>query len=57
MRDSAIIRIYFPYNAIAYRFRPAIAVNEFMFSAVARPTVGTKRTSLWGIQVREMVRP
>ena len=34
-----------------------IAVNEFMFSAVARPTVGTKRTSLWGIQVRENVRP
>ena len=39
------------------RLGPRIAVNEFMFSAVARPTVGTKRTSLWGIQVREMVRP
>jgi len=39
------------------RLGPRIAVNEFMFSAVARPTVGTKRTSLWGIQVRETVRP
>ncbi|XP_022114119.2 S-phase kinase-associated protein 2 [Pieris rapae] len=32
---------------------PAIQVNKFMFSAIARPTIGTKRTSIWGLRTRD----
>ncbi|KAL4711765.1 hypothetical protein ACJJTC_004107 [Scirpophaga incertulas] len=32
---------------------PAIQINQFMFSAIARPTVGTRRTSLWGLRTRD----
>ncbi|KAM3955159.1 S-phase kinase-associated protein 2 [Aphomia sociella] len=32
---------------------PAIQINQFMFSAIARPTVGAKRTSIWGLRTRD----
>ncbi len=32
---------------------PRLEINKFSFSSVARPTVGMKRTSVWGIRVRE----
>ncbi|XP_053622768.1 S-phase kinase-associated protein 2-like isoform X2 [Plodia interpunctella] len=32
---------------------PAVLVNQFMFSAIARPTVGAKRTSIWGLRTRD----
>ena len=32
---------------------PGIAVNQFPFSSIARPTTGTRRTSLWGMRVRD----
>lgn len=28
-------------------------LNQFMFSSVARPTVGLRRTSIWGLRVRD----
>lgn len=30
-----------------------IEINKFMFSSVARPTVGIKRTSIWNLRVRD----
>lgn len=30
-----------------------IEINKFMFTAVARPTVGIKRTSIWNLRVRD----
>jgi F-box and leucine-rich repeat protein 1 (S-phase kinase-associated protein 2) len=32
---------------------PSLAFNETCFSTIARPTVGIKRTSLWGIRIRD----
>ncbi|XP_068627169.1 S-phase kinase-associated protein 2-like [Battus philenor] len=32
---------------------PSIQVNQFMFSAIARPTVGARRTSIWGLRTRD----
>lgn len=32
---------------------PAVQINQFMFSAIARPTVGTRRTSIWGLRTRD----
>ncbi|XP_038221394.1 S-phase kinase-associated protein 2-like isoform X2 [Zerene cesonia] len=32
---------------------PAIQINQFMFSAIARPTVGARRTSIWGLRTRD----
>ncbi|CAH2083599.1 unnamed protein product [Euphydryas editha] len=32
---------------------PAIQLNQFMFSAIARPTVGARRTSIWGLRTRD----
>ncbi|XP_026724514.1 S-phase kinase-associated protein 2-like isoform X2 [Trichoplusia ni] len=32
---------------------PHVQVNSFMFSAIARPTVGTRRTSIWGLRTRD----
>lgn len=32
---------------------PEVGLNKFMFSAVARPTVGTRRTSIWGLRTRD----
>ncbi|XP_037294373.1 S-phase kinase-associated protein 2 isoform X2 [Manduca sexta] len=32
---------------------PAVHLNHFMFSAIARPTVGTRRTSIWGLRTRD----
>ena len=32
---------------------PAVTVNKFPFSSVARPTVGVKRTSIWNKRVRD----
>ncbi|XP_072947024.1 S-phase kinase-associated protein 2-like [Epargyreus clarus] len=32
---------------------PAVQLNQFMFSAIARPTVGTRRTSIWGLRTRD----
>ncbi|XP_037948918.1 S-phase kinase-associated protein 2 isoform X2 [Teleopsis dalmanni] len=32
---------------------PSISFNKFVNSAVARPTVGTKRTSIWGLRTRD----
>ncbi|XP_023723002.1 S-phase kinase-associated protein 2 isoform X2 [Cryptotermes secundus] len=30
-----------------------VDVNKFLFSSVARPTVGIRRTSIWGLRVRD----
>ena len=35
------------------RFLPNVEVNKFLFSSVARPTVGIKRTSIWNLRVRD----
>uniref|UniRef100_A0A1B0CW82 S-phase kinase-associated protein 2 n=2 Tax=Lutzomyia longipalpis TaxID=7200 RepID=A0A1B0CW82_LUTLO len=32
---------------------PNIGINKFINSAVARPTVGTRRTSIWGLRTRD----
>lgn len=32
---------------------PGVGINKFMHSSVARPTVGTRRTSIWGLRTRE----
>lgn len=32
---------------------PSVGINKFMHSSVARPTVGTRRTSIWGLRTRE----
>ncbi|XP_059047348.1 S-phase kinase-associated protein 2-like [Achroia grisella] len=32
---------------------PGIQINQFMFSAIARPTVGQRRTSIWGLRTRD----
>lgn len=32
---------------------PEIKINSLKFSLVARPTVGIRRTSIWGLRVRE----
>lgn len=28
-------------------------INKFLYSSVARPTVGVRRTSIWGLRVRD----
>lgn len=28
-------------------------INKFLYSSVARPTVGIRRTSIWGLRVRD----
>ncbi|KAI4477801.1 hypothetical protein M0802_014633 [Mischocyttarus mexicanus] len=30
-----------------------IEINKFLYSSVARPTVGVRRTSIWGLRVRD----
>lgn len=30
-----------------------IEINKYPFSSIARPTTGTRRTSLWGLRVRD----
>lgn len=30
-----------------------LEINKFLYSSVARPTVGIRRTSIWGIRVRD----
>lgn len=30
-----------------------VEINKFLYSAVARPTVGVRRTSIWGLRVRD----
>ncbi|XP_055700219.1 S-phase kinase-associated protein 2 [Phlebotomus papatasi] len=32
---------------------PSVGINKFINSAVARPTVGTRRTSIWGLRTRD----
>lgn len=32
---------------------PNIKINKYLFSSVARPTVGIRRTSIWGFRVRD----
>lgn len=32
---------------------PDVGINKFIHSAVARPTVGSRRTSIWGIRTRD----
>ncbi|CAG9136124.1 unnamed protein product [Plutella xylostella] len=32
---------------------PGIQLNQFMHSAIARPTVGSRRTSIWGLRTRD----
>ena len=32
-----------------------LEVNQFPFSTVSRPTTGIRRTSIWGIRVRDNV--
>ncbi|KAF4518512.1 hypothetical protein B566_EDAN009712, partial [Ephemera danica] len=32
---------------------PGVFINKFMFSSIARPTVGVRRTSIWGLRVRD----
>lgn len=30
-----------------------VGINKFIHSSVARPTVGTRRTSIWGLRTRD----
>lgn len=30
-----------------------VQINKFKFSSVARPTVGPRRSSIWGLRVRD----
>lgn len=30
-----------------------VEINKFLYSSVARPTVGVRRTSIWGLRVRD----
>ena len=30
-----------------------VEINKYMYSSVARPTVGVRRTSIWGLRVRD----
>lgn len=32
---------------------PTVGINKFIHSSVARPTVGTRRTSVWGLRTRD----
>lgn len=32
---------------------PDVGINKYKHSAVARPTVGTRRTSIWGLRTRD----
>lgn len=32
---------------------PHLGINKFKNSAVARPTVGSRRTSIWGLRTRD----
>lgn len=32
---------------------PSIGINKYIHSSVARPTVGTRRTSIWGLRTRD----
>lgn len=32
---------------------PEIGINKFHHSAIARPTVGSRRTSIWGLRTRD----
>lgn len=32
---------------------PNVNINKFKFSSVARPTVGPRRSSIWGLRVRD----
>lgn len=32
---------------------PEVGINKFIHSAVARPTVGSRRTSIWGLRTRD----
>lgn len=32
---------------------PGVGINKFIHSSVARPTVGTRRTSIWGLRTRD----
>nr|XP_029723559.1 S-phase kinase-associated protein 2 [Aedes albopictus]XP_029723565.1 LOW QUALITY PROTEIN: S-phase kinase-associated protein 2-like [Aedes albopictus] len=32
---------------------PGVGINKFMHSSVARPTVGSRRTSIWGMRTRD----
>lgn len=32
---------------------PSLGINKFIHSSVARPTVGTRRTSIWGLRTRD----
>ncbi|EDW80674.1 uncharacterized protein Dwil_GK11443 [Drosophila willistoni] len=32
---------------------PKMGINKFIHSSVARPTVGTRRTSIWGLRTRD----
>ncbi|XP_055905493.1 S-phase kinase-associated protein 2 isoform X2 [Eupeodes corollae] len=32
---------------------PLLMINKFIHSSVARPTVGTRRTSIWGLRTRD----
>ena len=34
-------------------FISGIEINKFLFTSIARPTVGIKRTSIWNLRVRE----
>lgn len=30
-----------------------VVINQMKFSSIARPTVGIRRTSIWGLRVRD----
>lgn len=32
---------------------PSIRINKFPFSSIGRPTTGNRRTSIWGLRVRD----
>lgn len=42
-------------DALAYlrAYMPEIKINTKLFSTIARPTTGNRRTAIWGLKVRD----
>ena len=47
LKESALVQLH---EAL-----PNIEINKFPFSSIARPTTGVRRTSIWGLRVRDSV--
>jgi F-box and leucine-rich repeat protein 1 (S-phase kinase-associated protein 2) len=60
LRDTAMVELrqrlkggFLILNIVCKVFFSGIDINKFLFTSIARPTVGIKRTSIWNLRVRE----